>query len=131
MEKIKAEVWNTIQTMNRVWAVDNQPDELVHFFHTNMVAINPSYEFRIEGQAVCVQAWKEFCQMATIRYWKEHDSKIELYGDNQFAVATYYFDMEWVMNGQTIHMRGRDMFSLVKEDNKWWIVADQFSPMPE
>lgn len=47
-----------------------------------------------------------------------------------FAIVTYYFDMSFQMNGQTINMKGRDMFSLVKENNKWWIVADQFSQYP-
>jgi hypothetical protein len=130
MKKLKAEVWNTIQTMNKLWTEDNKPDELVNYFHKNMVAITPSDKYRIEGQAACVNAWKGFCQVATTHYFKTSDPKIELYGDNKFAIVTYYFDMEYVINGQTIKMSGRDMFSLVKENAQWWIVSDQFSVMP-
>jgi hypothetical protein len=130
MEKIKAEIWNTIQTMNRLWTVDNKPEELVHFFHKNMVAITPTDKFRIEGQEACVKGWTNFCKMAVIHHWKEIDQKIDIYGDNQFAIVTYNFDMKFEMNKQTIEMQGRDMFALVKENNKWLIVADQFSSMP-
>jgi len=34
------------------------------------------------------------------------------------------------MGGQTIKMMGRDMFVFIKENDKWWAVADQFSPCP-
>jgi hypothetical protein len=27
-------------------------------------------------------------------------------------------------------MGGRDMLVLVREDGRWWVVADQFSPYP-
>jgi ketosteroid isomerase-like protein len=129
-EEIKTEVWNTIQTMNRLWTVDNKPEALVRFFHKNMVAITPSDKFRVEGQAACVKGWKDFCQMAVIHHWKEIDPKIDLYGDNQFAIVTYHFEMQFEVNKQTIEMQGRDMFALVKEDNRWQVVADQFSAMP-
>jgi hypothetical protein len=33
--------------------------------------------------------------------------------------------------GQMIEMGGRDMFVFVKEDGRWWAVADQFSPYPQ
>jgi hypothetical protein len=42
-----------------------------------------------------------------------------------------FFDMEYEMGGQTVKMGGRDMFFFVKEDGRWWAVADQFSPYPE
>jgi len=34
------------------------------------------------------------------------------------------------MGGQTVTMGGRDMMSLVNENGRWWVVADQFSPYP-
>jgi hypothetical protein len=66
-----------------------------------------------------------------MNYWKEIDPKVQVYGNGKFAVVTYYFDMSFDMVGQTIKMGGRDMFALVNEDGKWWVVADQFSPYPQ
>ena len=34
------------------------------------------------------------------------------------------------MGGQAIKMSGRDMFFFIKEGDRWWAVADQFSPYP-
>jgi len=34
------------------------------------------------------------------------------------------------MNGQEVVMKGRDLFTLVKQRGRWLVVADQFSPEP-
>jgi hypothetical protein len=128
--KIKQEVWQTILSMNQLWTIDNKAEELINYFHKNMVAITPTDAFRRVGQASCVAGWKGFSDMAKINYWKELDPIIDLYGNNLFAIVTYRFEMSFDINGQTIEMNGRDMFSLVKENSKWWIVADQYSPTP-
>lgn len=129
--KIKQEVWQTILKINKLWTVDNKAEELVNYFHENMVAITPGDKFRREGQTDCVAGWKGFTDMAKINYWKEMDPKIDLYGNDLFAIVTYRFEMSFETNGQTIEMNGRDMFSLVKENGKWWVVADQYSQEPD
>lgn len=128
--KIQQEVWQTILCMNKLWTIDNKAEELINYFHKNMVAITPTDLFRRVGQSSCVAGWKDFTDMAKINYWRELDPKVDLYGNNQFAIVTYRFEMSFDINGQTIDMNGRDMFSLVKENSKWWIVADQYSPTP-
>ena len=65
---------------------------------------------------------------ARIHRWREIEPLVQLYGDT--AVVTYYFDMAFDMGGRTIELGGRDMFVFVKENGRWWAVADQFSPYP-
>jgi len=55
---------------------------------------------------------------------------VRIFGDGSFAVVSYYYDMSVDMFGQTMQMKGRDMFSLVKESGRWWAVSDQFSSFP-
>jgi len=43
---------------------------------------------------------------------------------------SYYFDMIYDVKGKKTNYKGRDMIVLVKENEKWLIVADQFSPSP-
>ncbi len=128
--EIKNEVWATVQALNRLWTVENKADELVQFFHKDMVAISPTYRLRVEGQEACVAAWKKFTESTKIHYWKEIDPKIDLFCNGSVAIVTYYFDMAFDVGGQTVQMGGRDMFTLVNEKGKWWVVADQFSPYP-
>ena len=129
--KAEEEVWQFIQALNRLWTVENKSDELANYFHQNMVAVSPSDRLRIEGREACVAAWKAFTEAATIHYWTVTDPKIELFGGDTLAVVTYYFDMSFDSGGQTVKMGGRDMFALVNEHGRWWVVADQFSPYPQ
>ncbi len=127
MNALENEVWQVVQDMNKTWTTGN-PDGLNNFFHRDMVAITATDKLRLEGKDKCVASWKSFSDAAKIRYWKEIDPKVQLYGNT--AVVTYYFDMSFDMGGHTINMGGRDMFVMLKEDGKWWAVADQFSPYP-
>jgi hypothetical protein len=124
----KREVWETLRKLNDCWTKGDGKD-LVNFFHRNMVAITPTNRSRLEGRDACVASWVGFVSMAKVLHWKELDPQIQIHGDS--AVVTYYFDMSFEMGGRTIKMGGRDMFVFVREDGKWWAVADQFSPYPQ
>ncbi|MDP3684020.1 MAG: nuclear transport factor 2 family protein [Ignavibacteria bacterium] len=130
MDKIQKQIWEVIQEMNRKWTVENKVDELKNYFHEKMVAITPTDLNRIEGGENCVDGWKKFAENTKLHFWKEFDPKVQVYGDGKFAIVTYYFDMSFDMANQTINMKGRDMFALINENEKWFIVADQFSQIP-
>ena len=78
-----------------------------------------------QGKAACVAGWQNFVNTAKIHYWKELSPDVQVYGKT--AVATYYFDISFKMADQTVNMWGRDMMTLIKEDGRWQVVADQFS----
>jgi hypothetical protein len=126
-DPIKQEIWTTVRSMNDAWTKGN-PDDLVKFFHRDMVAITATERNRLDGGAACIAGWKAFSNAARIHRWEEVDPIINVYNDS--AVVAYYFDMSFDMNGQTINMGGRDMLFFVKENGKWWAVADQFSSYP-
>jgi ketosteroid isomerase-like protein len=127
--RLKLEVWQTLQSLNRAWTT-GEVEELREYFHENMVAITPVDRQRREGREACIEGWAQFVAGTTkIHYWKELDPQIQIYGDT--AVVTYYFDMSFDMGDKTIASAGRDMFVFVKEDGRWWAVADQFSPYPQ
>ena len=126
-DPLKQEIWATVRAMNDAWTKGN-PDDLSKFFHQDMVAITATDRNRLDGGAACLAGWKGFCSAARIHRWEEIDPVIHVYGNS--AVVTYYFDMSFDMGGNTIKMGGRDMFFFVKEGERWWAVADQFSPYP-
>lgn len=129
MNKKEKDVWDTILEMNRKWTVENKAEDLKNYFHKNMVAITPVDLNRVEGQENCVKGWVNFAKNSKITSWKERDPKVQIYNES-FAIVTYYFDMSFDVGSQTINMKGRDMFALVKEKGKWLVVADQFSQFP-
>jgi ketosteroid isomerase-like protein len=122
------EIWAIVQALNRAWTVENDPDRLTEFFHPKMVAITPVDRLRRLGQSECMAGWKEFTKACRVLWWKEAEPAVEVFGD--CAVVTYYFEMEYELEGRAIRSAGRDMMTLVREDDRWWVVADQFSPYP-
>lgn len=126
-DPVKREVWQTLRALNDAWT-KGKPENLKNYFHKNMVAITATQRERLEGWEACFTSWNNFVKAANIHDWKELEPRIQIYGDT--AVVTYYFDMSFQMGGQTVKLGGRDMFVFVKENEKWWAVADQFSPYP-
>ncbi len=128
-DPIKQEVWNTLLALNDCWTTaKGNPEDLKNYFHKNIVAITPTDIKRLEGREACVSGWVGFAKAATIYRWEELEPKIDVFGNA--AVVTYYFDMSFTMGGQRIELKGRDMFFFVKESERWWVVADQYSPSP-
>lgn len=126
-DPVKLEVWQTLRALNDAWT-KGKPDDLKNYFHSDMVAITATERERLEGREACFTSWNNFAKAAKIHDWKELEPRIQIYGNT--AVVTYYFDMSFDMGGQTVKLGGRDMFVFVKENEKWWAVADHFSPYP-
>ena len=131
MNQVEIDVWDTIQKMNKCWTCGDPSklEKLSDYFHEEMVAITATDKYRLEGKEACFNGWKSFAENTKIHFWKEKDPKIQIYGST--AIVTYYFDMSFDMAGQTINMGGRDMFTLINENGKWLVVADQFSQYPQ
>ena len=129
-EQVKEEVWQTLEALSTAWATDGNTEALKDYFHETMVAITPSDRERLEGRDACIAAWKSFVDAAEIHSWRDYDPKVQLYGDGKFAVVTCYWEMSYEMDGREYDSSGRDMVVLVKEDSRWWVVADKFSPFP-
>jgi ketosteroid isomerase-like protein len=125
---VEREVWKTLRELNETWTKGN-PEDLKNYFHMDMVAITPTDRKRREGREACIADWVEFAKVAKIHDWKEIDPRVQIYGN--VAVVTYYFEISYEKNGQTINFGGRDMFVFVKEGGRWWAVADHFSPNPQ
>lgn len=113
-QKIKEDVWQFIQNLNRLWTVGKSAQGLEDYFHENMVAITPSAKERIVGKEACVASWQNFAQSAKIHFWKELDPEVQLFNKGNSAVVTYYFDMSFDFSGQGVDMCGRDMFVVTR-----------------
>jgi len=122
--------WQFVQALNHAWTVERDAAKLAEFFHERMVAITPVDHLRRDGRAACVEGWEQFVKMAKMLAWRETDPKVDLYADGRCAVVTYYYEMDAEIGGQRVTLPGRDMLTLIKEDGRWWAVADQFSPYP-
>ncbi|MBS4095939.1 MAG: nuclear transport factor 2 family protein [Sulfuricella sp.] len=126
-DPVKQQVWATLRALNDAWTQGN-PDDLRDYFHQDMVAIAATERRRLEGREACVAGWKGFVQAAKIHTWRELAPDIRLHGNT--AIVTYYYEISFDMGGSAIETGGRDLFVFVKENGRWWAVADQFSNYP-
>jgi ketosteroid isomerase-like protein len=129
-ERNEKEVWAFVQEMNRVWTVDGQPERLVDYFAPEMVAITPTDRFRREGRKACVAGWSDFVAATKICRWAESNPLVLFLADGQAAVVAYDFDIDYEIGGRLVSMRGRDLLTLERRQDRWWLVADHFSPTP-
>ena len=127
---IKEEIQETIGAMNRCWTETWDEGRFREYIHPDAVAIVPTQPGRLEGREAYVAGWRGFAENAKISDWSESGHQVQLYADGKCAVVTYFFTIRFEMCGQVQIMNGRDMFFLVRESNRWLVVADQFSPEP-
>lgn len=126
-DPVEQEIWSAVRALNEAWT-RGDPDDLAAYFHPQMVAITPVDRLRRDGAEACIAGWKGFAEATRIHRWKELDPLIRVYGDA--AVVTYYYEIDFDMNGRRFEQAGRDLFFLIREHGRWWVVADQFSGYP-
>lgn len=124
------EIEATLRAMNRCWTETWNEPEFRNYIHPRAVAIAPLTPGRLEGQDAYVKGWRDFVEATVIHSWKEADYRVDVFAGGRCSVATYFFTIEFTINGIRQTMKGRDMFFLVKENGCWLVVADQFSPEP-
>ncbi len=127
-DPIKAEIWAMVNAMNDAW-IKGEPDRLVNYFHADMVAVTPVARHRLDGGPACVEGWKSFVEKTTeIYYMRIIYPVIHVYGDA--AVVAYDYDIAFDVGGEEFKALGRDLLYVAKENGRWWVVADQYSPYP-
>ena len=121
------QVWATVHAMNLAWTRGN-PDDLAHYFHPRMLALTASENLRRDVAEACMAGRKAFARTCPVKDWREIDPIVRMFGDA--AVVSYYYKIEFLRDGRNIKTGGRDMFFLVCENGRWWIVGDHFSGYP-
>jgi len=120
----------TIREMNRCWTETWDDQAFGRFIHPDAVAIAPTTPGRLEGRNAYIAGWQAFAEAATIHAWEETGHRVTFFCRGTCAVVTYFFTIRFTMAGREIAMKGRDMFTLVRQGGRWLVAADQFSPEP-
>ena len=126
----ETEVWNTVLTFAKTWADKGDAKALRGVFHESMVTISPADRDPIHGREANIAAYERFLSSAKVTDWQFTDQHIQLLNDEQTAVVTFVFSVTMLEDDDTVTATGRDLLVLVKEQGKWWVAADHFSPFP-
>ncbi|MGO9273608.1 MAG: nuclear transport factor 2 family protein [Terriglobia bacterium] len=97
-----------------------RPEELGEYFHDDMVIRGSALQEAGRGRDVCVGSYKDFLSQAKVQELKESDAEIDVWGTT--AVASYAWEMQYEMGGESYHESGRDLFVLTRQEGKWLAV---------
>ena len=126
-DKAKEEIKGLLQKINEAW-LKGDPDDLMEYFHEDLVIMSPDLQRMGEGKTACIQSYKDFVAQAVLHEYKEYDHTIDVWGDT--AVSIYAFDVTYEMKGQTHRETGHDIFVYNREDSRWLVVWRMVIPSP-
>lgn len=118
-----------LQDLNRVWVMGN-PDALVEYFHEDMVIVTLDFMRRISGRQECIQTYKDFLEQASIDIYDESEPVVDVFGNT--AVATYTWDIIYLMDDKRFIETGKDVFVFVYQNERWlaaWRTIIQNAPV--
>lgn len=123
----KAEVWNTVQTINSLWTTTENLDSLELFFHPDMIVIFPALK-EMNGRDEVMGMYRTYTELAETLSFQAQTPLIQLYNNNTTAVVTYPYELEIRLeDGSSRKATGRDVYTLVYEKGRWIAVAQHYS----
>jgi hypothetical protein len=128
LSEAQAEIRHMLKRINDAW-VKGRTDDLEEFFHEQMVIAHPGSGSQGRGRQACVESYRTFTSQATVRRLKESHHHIDVWDDT--AVATYRFELDYEMKGETHRDVGTDLFVFVRQQNKWRAVWRTIIPQGE
>jgi ketosteroid isomerase-like protein len=127
-ENIKQDVWNTVKSINRHWAITENMDSLSLFFHDDMVMFFPGGKERLHGKNNIIKSYENYVRYAETVSLSEYEPMIQLYNDNKTAIVTYFGDLTIkTPAGTTQTFFNKDMYTLIFENGRWQAVAQHYS----
>jgi len=120
VDHARQEIQLLLRKINDAW-LKGRPEDIPHAlsacFHPDICIKGPGFQQLAKGRDACVQSYQEFLQQAAIKACTLSDPEVDVYGDT--AVATFKWDMTYVLNGQEYRESGHDLFVLSRLDGQW------------
>jgi hypothetical protein len=121
------EVAEVLRVINKAW-VEGRPDDVEEWVRDDIVMAFPGFEGRSEGGESFVEGYREFLSQASILAFRELDVSIDVWGET--AVASYRFEIEYEMAGESHRDSGHDVFVFTREPEGWRAVWRTMMPEP-
>lgn len=127
MSDAREEVQQTLRAINHAW-FRGRPEDLHAHFHERMVIVFPGFAGRAEGRDACVRSYEDFRRQATLHEFHESDLSIDLFGN--VSIATYRYEINYEMEGNSFGDTGGDLFVFIREAGRWLAVWRTLLPLP-
>jgi len=105
-----------MRLINQAW-LDGQVEHLAPLVHPEIVMVFPNFAGRIQGREDFLAGFRDFCQNASIKEFREQDQHIDIAGDT--AVITFRYEMVYERSAKRYRATGRDLWVFQKQDRAW------------
>ena len=120
------QIWQPVQKLNKEW-LNNKTEELAYYFHKDMVIAGPDLHPLCNNRAECIKSYKDFVDQSVIHEYKESEPDVNVFAYT--AIVSYKFDITYKMKGKTYKESGKDLFVLIKEEERWQAVWRTIIPI--
>jgi len=122
----QSEIRGVLSRLTAAWR-EERFDELEDILHQSVVFALPGFTNRVEGRTACVDTYRRFMSNARVVDYLERDTAVDVWGGT--AVATYYYDIAYEMDGKSHRDTGHDVFVFVREESRWQVVWRTMIPV--
>src|ERR1700691_758679 len=95
----------SMRRINQAWR-DGHVEDLAPLVHSEIVMVFPGFAGRIQGKEEFLAGFRDFCQNARVREFREQDHQVDIAGDT--AVVTFRYEMVYERSGGRFRSTGRD-----------------------
>jgi uncharacterized protein (TIGR02246 family) len=113
------EVAEAMERINRAW-MDGHPQDLVQYFHPDVVAIAPGFVGRVRGRDAFAKSFSDFLAAAVVGEFSRGEYEVDVMG--RAALVTVTFTMTYSLGEKTYASTGRDVWGFSHDDAEWLAV---------
>jgi hypothetical protein len=106
------EVMQTLSRLSAAWR-ERRYENLTQFFAHDMVFTFPGFGGRLEGVSAIIASYREFMDRVTLTAYVEATPAVDVWGET--AVASFGWEMAWLVGDVPNHERGHDVFVFRRE----------------
>lgn len=112
----EAEIAARVRAINDCWS-EGRYDDLLRYFHEEMVLVMPGFEERVEGVEPIIASYRDFGEQATIHAFEPSEPRVDVIG--QSAITATPFTIDYDFDGSRYHETGVDLLVFVRADDGW------------
>jgi hypothetical protein len=115
-QESKHEPVATMRRINRLW-LDGDVEALAPMLHADVVMVFPGFTGPIQGREEFLAGFRDFCQNANIREFRDYGYQVDVVGDT--AVVAFRYEMVYERSGARYRAIGRDLWVFQSQRGAW------------
>lgn len=116
MRDERERVAEAMRQINDAWLA-GRADDLAALVHPEIVMVFPSFAGRIQGREAFLAGFRDFCENARIRQFREDEHQIDIAGGT--AVVNFGYEMLYERSAKQYRVTGRDLWVFGKHGPGW------------